>query len=94
MEWQAFLNTVVMPKKFETVLLGWGLSLTPDPYMIWHSKGMFLADLIRLATTPVLPIDSLNEWKIQRSPKRSQSYSAVFLRKSFPIILPLFGNSQ
>jgi peptide/nickel transport system substrate-binding protein len=37
MEWQAFLNTVVMPKKFETVLLGWGLSLTPDPYMIWHS---------------------------------------------------------
>lgn len=36
MEWQAFLNTVVMPKKFETVLLGWGLSLTPDPYMIWH----------------------------------------------------------
>ncbi len=39
MEWQAFLNTVVMPKKFETVLLGWGLSLTPDPYMIWHSSG-------------------------------------------------------
>ena len=39
MEWQAFLNTVVMPKKFDTVLLGWGLSLTPDPYMIWHSDG-------------------------------------------------------
>lgn len=39
MEWQAFLNTVVMPKKFETVLLGWGLSLAPDPYMIWHSEG-------------------------------------------------------
>ncbi|HQS67227.1 MAG TPA: peptide-binding protein [Sulfuricurvum sp.] len=39
MEWQAFLNTVVMPHKFETVLLGWGLSLTPDPYMIWHSNG-------------------------------------------------------
>jgi peptide/nickel transport system substrate-binding protein len=39
MEWQAFLNTVVMPKKFETVLLGWGLSLTPDPYAIWHSAG-------------------------------------------------------
>lgn len=39
MEWQAFLNTVVMPKKFETVLLGWALSLTPDPYMIWHSEG-------------------------------------------------------
>ena len=37
MEWQAFLNTVVFPRKFETVLLGWSLSLTPDPYLLWHS---------------------------------------------------------
>ncbi|MRI83955.1 MAG: peptide ABC transporter substrate-binding protein [Nitratiruptor sp.] len=40
MEWQAFLNTVVMPRRFETVLLGWGLGLTPDAYSIWHSDGM------------------------------------------------------
>ncbi|MRI58289.1 MAG: peptide ABC transporter substrate-binding protein [Epsilonproteobacteria bacterium] len=39
MEWQAFLNTVVMPRRFETVLLGWGLGLTPDAYAIWHSEG-------------------------------------------------------
>lgn len=38
MEWQAFLNTVVFPRKFDTVLLGWSLSLTPDPYMLWHSE--------------------------------------------------------
>lgn len=37
MEWQAFLNTVVFPRKFDTVLLGWALSLSPDPYMLWHS---------------------------------------------------------
>jgi len=37
MEWQAFLNMVVFPRKFETVLLGWSLSLTPDPYLVWHS---------------------------------------------------------
>lgn len=37
MEWQAFLNTVVAPRKFDTVLLGWSLSLTPDPYALWHS---------------------------------------------------------
>ena len=37
MEWQAFLNMVVFPRKFETVLLGWSLSLTPDPYLLWHS---------------------------------------------------------
>ena len=36
MEWQAFLNMVVFPHKFDSVLLGWGLSPTPDPYVIWH----------------------------------------------------------
>lgn len=40
MEWQAFLNTVVLPKKFEAVVLGWSLSLMPDPYSIWHSEGI------------------------------------------------------
>lgn len=38
MEWQAFLNTIVMPKNYETILLGWGLSLTPDAKSIWHSS--------------------------------------------------------
>lgn len=37
MEWQAYLNMVVFPRKFETVLLGWSLSLSPDPYLLWHS---------------------------------------------------------
>ena len=39
MEWQAFLNTVVFPRHFEAVLLGWSLSLIPDAYSIWHSEG-------------------------------------------------------
>lgn len=37
MEWQAFLNTVVHPRKFETILLGWSLALMPDAYPLWHS---------------------------------------------------------
>lgn len=37
MEWQAFLNMVVFPNEFDSVLLGWGLSPTPDPYMFWHT---------------------------------------------------------
>ncbi|MDD2791222.1 MAG: peptide-binding protein [Sulfurimonas sp.] len=38
MEWQAFLNTIVFPNDFDTVLLGWGLSPMPDPYMFWHTQ--------------------------------------------------------
>jgi len=37
MEWQAFLNTVVTPRRFETILLGWSLGLIPDAYPLWHS---------------------------------------------------------
>ena len=37
MEWQAFLNMVVFPHKFDAIVLGWGLSSTPDPYVFWHS---------------------------------------------------------
>lgn len=38
LEWQAFLNTIVLPKKFDAVLLGWGVGLMPDARAIWHSK--------------------------------------------------------
>lgn len=38
MEWQAFLNTVVNPRNFEAIILGWSLALLPDAYPIWHSK--------------------------------------------------------
>ncbi|MEA3290682.1 MAG: peptide-binding protein [Campylobacterota bacterium] len=37
-EWQAFLNTVVHPRNFDAIILGWGMSLTPDARSIWHSS--------------------------------------------------------
>jgi len=37
LEWSAFLKQVVNERRFEAVLLGWGLSRDPDPYDIWHS---------------------------------------------------------
>ncbi len=37
-EWQAFLNTVVHPRKFDAIILGWGLALMPDARSIWHSQ--------------------------------------------------------
>jgi len=38
MEWQAFLNTVVHPRNFEAIILGWALPFTPDAYNLWHSE--------------------------------------------------------
>lgn len=37
LEWATFLE-FINRRDFETVLLGWALSLEPDPYDIWHSS--------------------------------------------------------
>jgi peptide/nickel transport system substrate-binding protein len=37
-EWSAFINEFVNKRKFETLLLGWSMSLDPDIYDIWHSS--------------------------------------------------------
>ena len=36
LEWQAFLNTIIAPRHFEAIVLGWSLGLMPDAYSIWH----------------------------------------------------------
>jgi peptide/nickel transport system substrate-binding protein len=38
LEWQTMLHTRIFKKKFEAVLMGWGLSRDPDLYDIWHSS--------------------------------------------------------
>jgi peptide/nickel transport system substrate-binding protein len=37
-EWSVFLTEFINKKRFEAVLLGWGLSRDPDCYDIWHSS--------------------------------------------------------
>jgi len=37
-EWSAFVSEFINKRRFEAVLLGWGLSLDPDMYDIWHSS--------------------------------------------------------
>jgi peptide/nickel transport system substrate-binding protein len=81
MEWQAFLNTVVVPRKFDTVLLGWSLSLTPDPYALWHSESDVPGGFNLLDIIPKRPIVSLSRWKAQPTQKGSLHYSGKFLLK-------------
>ncbi|KAF0180817.1 MAG: peptide/nickel transport system substrate-binding protein [Nitrospirae bacterium] len=38
LEWQAMLNEFVDKRRFEGILMGWGLSRDPDLYDIWHSS--------------------------------------------------------
>jgi peptide/nickel transport system substrate-binding protein len=37
-EWSSFLSNYVDKKNFDTIVMGWQLSLDPDQYSIWHSS--------------------------------------------------------
>lgn len=37
-EWSVFLSDFIDHRRFDTVLLGWGLGREPDNYDIWHSS--------------------------------------------------------
>ena len=38
LEWQTLLHEFIDKKRFEAIILGWGLGLDPDAYIIWHSS--------------------------------------------------------
>ena len=38
MEWSVLLTEFINKKRFEAILMGWGLSRDPDCYDIWHSS--------------------------------------------------------
>jgi peptide/nickel transport system substrate-binding protein len=38
LEWSTFINERIDTRRFEAVLLGWGIGLDPDQYDIWHSS--------------------------------------------------------
>lgn len=37
-EWSAFINEFIDKRRFEAVMLGWGIGIDPDQYDIWHSS--------------------------------------------------------
>ncbi|BCD60906.1 peptide/nickel transport system substrate-binding protein [Nitratiruptor sp. YY08-14] len=79
MEWQAFLNTVVIPRKFDTILLGWGLGLTPDAYSIWHSDSAKIGgfNLVSYKNPIVDALIKKAESTVDRA-KLSQLYQKIF----------------
>ncbi len=38
LEWAALLNDFIDRRKFDAIVLGWGIGLDPDQYDIWHSS--------------------------------------------------------
>ena len=96
MEWQAFLNTVVTPKKFEAIILGWSLSLLPDAFPIWHSKSDFVGGF-NIGSYKNDEVDRLIEEasKTVDEVQLSQKYKKIFelIRKDNPYLFLYIPNS-
>jgi peptide/nickel transport system substrate-binding protein len=45
LEWASFIKEYVKKRRFEAIVLGWGIGLDPDQYEIWHSSKMGPDDL-------------------------------------------------
>ena len=39
-EWASFIKEFIKKKRFEAVVLGWGVGTDPDQYSVWHSSQM------------------------------------------------------
>ncbi|MBI4589007.1 MAG: peptide-binding protein [Candidatus Rokubacteria bacterium] len=38
LEWASFIKDFVKKRRFEAIILGWGIGLDPDQYEVWHSS--------------------------------------------------------
>lgn len=38
LEWSSFVTDFITKRRFDTVILGWSISLDPDAYDVWHSS--------------------------------------------------------
>jgi peptide/nickel transport system substrate-binding protein len=38
LEWSALLKEYIKKRKFEAIVLGWGIGIDPDQYVVWHSS--------------------------------------------------------
>jgi peptide/nickel transport system substrate-binding protein len=47
-EWASFLKEYIKKKRFEAIILGWGIGLDPDQYEVWHSSKSGPDDLNRI----------------------------------------------
>jgi peptide/nickel transport system substrate-binding protein len=40
LEWAALLKEHIRKRNFEAIVLGWGIGIDPDQYVVWHSSQM------------------------------------------------------
>jgi peptide/nickel transport system substrate-binding protein len=96
LEWASFLKEYVKKRRFEAIILGWGIGLDPDQFEIWHSSktGPDELNMISYANPEV---DKLLEQGRQscRQEERKKYYDRIqeILAEEQPIVFLYFPDS-
>jgi peptide/nickel transport system substrate-binding protein len=98
-EWSVFLKNKINPKNFDACILGWGLSVDPDCYQIWHSSQIesgfnFTSyknsevDRLLTAGRREYDIEKRKEiyWKIHALLAQDQPYTFLYVPLSTPAL--------
>lgn len=105
-EWSAMLKEFIDKRRFEAVIMGWGLSLDPDPYDIWHSsktkpgefnfvtyKNARVDELIEAGRRTFSQEErTLSYHEIHKIMYDEQPYIFLFIPESLPILHKRFKN--
>lgn len=100
LEWQAMLHEFIDKKRFEAIILGWGLSRDPDVYDIWHSsktrEGEFNfisykneeVDRLLLAGRRTFNLDERRRiyWRIHEILAEDQPYTFLYVPDALPVL--------
>jgi peptide/nickel transport system substrate-binding protein len=101
-EWAAFIKEFITKKKFDATILGWAISMDPDPFDVWHSSKMG-PDELNFISYKNLEMDDLLEkgrstfnieerkkayFRIQEILAEDQPYVFLYV----PDALPIFDN--
>src|SRR5438132_1626975 len=95
-EWASFLKEYIKKRRFEAIILGWGIGLDPDQYEIWHSSKTGPDELNHVSYANP-EVDALLEQGRQscREEERKKSYARLqeILAEDQPIIFLYFRDA-
>jgi peptide/nickel transport system substrate-binding protein len=95
-EWASFIKEFIKKRRFEAIVLGWGVGIDPDQYVIWHSsqQGPDQLNHIGYANPEVDALLEAGRSSCSRE-QRVRSYHRLqeVLAEDLPLIFLYFGDS-
>ena len=82
-EWASFLKEYIKKRRFEAIVLGWGIGLDPDQFEVWHSSKTGPDDLNRIGYANP-EVDEMLEKGAPPASRRSASSTTTGSRRSWP----------